>query len=193
MDAVSRDSQTVDQSDPSTVLRQRVLFCHLPELGGVVRELAIQFHADLELRWRGASFDASWFLCILGRLVLQPVPDGARLSDRLDAVLFLVAKTAGAAPGIQTSRGLSDLSSPVYLSFLGLVWFTPQMSLDHAVLTAVWTIYIFYGSMLKDRRLVHYLGNVYRHYAADVPGYPLVTAGPLGRWKLGDKPESPKT
>ncbi len=82
---------------------------------------------------------------------------------------------------------------PVYLSFLGLVWFTPQMSLDHAVLTAVWTIYIFYGSMLKDRRLVHYLGNVYRHYAADVPGYPLVTAGPLGRWKLGDKPESPKT
>ncbi len=72
---------------------------------------------------------------------------------------------------------------PVYLSFLGLVWFTPDMTLDHAVLTGVWTGYIFYGSTLKDRRLVHYLGNVYREYARHVPGYPLVMFGPLGRWK----------
>ncbi len=56
------------------------------------------------------------------------------------------------------------------------------MTLDHAVLTAVWTAYIFYGSTLKDRRLVHYLGNTYREYARRVPGYPLVMVGPLGRW-----------
>jgi protein-S-isoprenylcysteine O-methyltransferase Ste14 len=70
---------------------------------------------------------------------------------------------------------------PVYLSFLGLVWFTPRMTLDHAVLTGIWTVYIFVGSYLKDRRLTHYLGDSYRAYQARVPGYPLLTFSPLGK------------
>jgi protein-S-isoprenylcysteine O-methyltransferase Ste14 len=70
---------------------------------------------------------------------------------------------------------------PVYLSFLGLVWFTPRMTLDHAVLTGIWTAYIFYGSFLKDRRLERFVGEPYRQYQADVPGYPLMPAGPLAR------------
>ncbi|KAA5539405.1 hypothetical protein FYK55_24005 [Roseiconus nitratireducens] len=72
---------------------------------------------------------------------------------------------------------------PVYLSFLGLVWFTPRMSIDHAVLTAIWTGYIFYGSFLKDRRLEYFVGEAYRDYQRRVPGYPLLTRGPLGRRK----------
>ncbi len=75
---------------------------------------------------------------------------------------------------------------PVYLSFLGLVWFTPRMSLDHAVLTAIWTGYIFYGSYLKDRRLEHYIGQSYRTYASQVPGYPLIARGPLGRTAIDE-------
>ena len=70
---------------------------------------------------------------------------------------------------------------PVYLSFLGLVWFTPTMTLDHAALTAIWTGYIFYGSFLKDRRLTRFIGQPYRDYQAKVPGFPLVPGGPLGR------------
>lgn len=70
---------------------------------------------------------------------------------------------------------------PVYLSFLGLVWFTSRMTLDHAVLTGIWTVYIFVGSYLKDRRLTHYLGDSYRAYQARVPGYPLLTFSPLGK------------
>jgi protein-S-isoprenylcysteine O-methyltransferase Ste14 len=73
------------------------------------------------------------------------------------------------------------LRHPVYLSFLGLIWFTPNMTLDHAFLTVIWTGYIFIGSFLKDQRLVYYLGDRYRHYQARVPGYPLVGFGPLGR------------
>jgi hypothetical protein len=69
------------------------------------------------------------------------------------------------------------------------------MTLDHAVLTGVWTVYIFIGSYLKDRRLTHYLGDAYRAYQAKVPGYPLVPFGPLGkvefktkeRWVLAPK------
>jgi protein-S-isoprenylcysteine O-methyltransferase Ste14 len=73
------------------------------------------------------------------------------------------------------------LRHPVYLSFLGLIWLTPSMSLDHAVLTAVWTAYIYVGSVLKDRRLEFYLGDTYRVYQTRVPGYPLLPAGPLAR------------
>jgi protein-S-isoprenylcysteine O-methyltransferase Ste14 len=73
------------------------------------------------------------------------------------------------------------LRHPVYLSFLGLVWFTPVMSFDRAVLTAVWTAYIFLGSWLKDRRLEHYIGAGYRAYAERVPGYPFFAFGPLGK------------
>jgi protein-S-isoprenylcysteine O-methyltransferase Ste14 len=70
---------------------------------------------------------------------------------------------------------------PIYLSFLGLVWLTPAMTLDRALLTAAWTVYILVGSHLKDRRLVHYVGDPYRRYQARIPGYPFLPWGPLGR------------
>lgn len=70
---------------------------------------------------------------------------------------------------------------PVYLSFLGLIWLTPCMTYDRAVLTAVWTVYIFYGSHLKDRRLLHYIGDRYRAYQSEVPGYPGLLHGPLAK------------
>ena len=54
---------------------------------------------------------------------------------------------------------------PAYLSFMGLIWFTPHMTADHAILTATWTAYIFVGSYLKDRRLLFYTGDAYRNYA----------------------------
>jgi protein-S-isoprenylcysteine O-methyltransferase Ste14 len=72
---------------------------------------------------------------------------------------------------------------PVYLSFLGLIWFTPRMTADHAILTGVWTVYIFVGSYLKDRRMTFYLGDAYREYASRVPGFPGVFFGPLGKWR----------
>jgi protein-S-isoprenylcysteine O-methyltransferase Ste14 len=75
------------------------------------------------------------------------------------------------------------LRHPVYMSFLGLIWFTPRMTADHALLTAVWTVYIFVGSYLKDRRLQFYLGDTYREYANRVPGFPGMFFGPLGKWK----------
>ncbi|MEQ8789385.1 MAG: hypothetical protein RIC55_24035 [Pirellulaceae bacterium] len=70
---------------------------------------------------------------------------------------------------------------PVYASVLGLIWFTPGMTLDHALMTALWTVYLFYGSHLKDERLAYYLGADYRRYQAAVTGYPLFPFGPLAR------------
>ncbi|MFM8826653.1 MAG: methyltransferase family protein, partial [Actinomycetota bacterium] len=73
------------------------------------------------------------------------------------------------------------LRHPVYLSFLGLVWGVPVVSLDRGVLIAIWTTYIFIGSMLKDRRLSFFLGDRYRDYQSRVPGDPGMPFGPLAR------------
>ncbi|HVW01983.1 MAG TPA: NnrU family protein [Planctomycetaceae bacterium] len=73
------------------------------------------------------------------------------------------------------------LRHPVYLSFLGLVWFHPEPTLDRLLLIAVWTPYIFVGSYLKDQRLLFYLRETYRDYQARVPGYPGMFVGPLAR------------
>lgn len=89
----------------------------------------------------------------------------------------------GAAPRRRSfeERGLYRwFRHPIYLSFLGLIWFTPHMTLDHAVLTGIWTVYIGVGSWLKDRRLEQLLGAKYREYESRVPGYPGLNSGPLG-------------
>lgn len=73
---------------------------------------------------------------------------------------------------------------PVYLSFLGLIWLTPVVTLDRAVLIVLWTVYIGVGSVLKDQRLLFFLGDRYRDYQSRVPGYPVMWYGPLGRIPL---------
>lgn len=76
------------------------------------------------------------------------------------------------------------LRHPVYLSFLGLIWFTPRMTLDHALLTGIWTVYIFFGSYLKDERLAYFMSDTYREYQSRVPGYPFFPFKVLGRRPL---------
>src|SRR4051794_38423883 len=71
---------------------------------------------------------------------------------------------------------------PGYFSFLGLIWFTPRMTLDHALLTFIWTAYVVIGSYLKDQRLLYYMGETYREYASRAPGLPGMFFGPLGKW-----------
>lgn len=72
------------------------------------------------------------------------------------------------------------LRHPIYLSFLLIAWITPVMTTAHLLLSVGLTIYIAVGSWLKDRRLTLYLGDEYRAYMAEVPGFPLMRFGPLG-------------
>lgn len=81
------------------------------------------------------------------------------------------------------------LRHPVYLSFLGLIWFNPVMTLDRLLLAVVWSGYIFVGSYLKDERLAYFLGRSYRDYQEQVPGYPLLPLGPLARRKRSAGPD----
>jgi methanethiol S-methyltransferase len=68
---------------------------------------------------------------------------------------------------------------PIYMSFLGLIWFTPSMTLDHALLTFIWTAYIYAGSYFKDKRMIRFVGDDYREYAKRVTGLPIIGFGPL--------------
>ncbi len=80
------------------------------------------------------------------------------------------------------------LRHPTYLAFMGTVWFTPTVTLDRVILIAIWTTYIFVGSWLKDRRLEYYMGETYRAYEAEVPGYPGMILGPLARIRRRPEP-----
>lgn len=77
---------------------------------------------------------------------------------------------------------------PVYMSFLGLIWFTPVMTWDHAILTAVWTAYIYAGSYFKDKRLLRFIGDEYYEYGTRIAGLPWIGFGSLRRFK----PRSPE-
>ncbi len=81
------------------------------------------------------------------------------------------------------------LRHPTYLSFLGIVWFTPVVTLDRAVLIGLMTAYVAVGSCLKDRRMILFMGDVYRRYQSRVPGYPLIGFGPLGRVPMSGEAE----
>lgn len=83
--------------------------------------------------------------------------------------------------GFEPRGAYRVLRHPVYLSFLGLIWFNPLMTYDRLLLALVWSAHIFIGSYLKDRRLVHYIGDRYRNYQRHVPGYPFIPYGPLGK------------
>ena len=83
--------------------------------------------------------------------------------------------------GFEPKGAYKLLRHPVYLSFLGLIWFNPVMTHDRMVLAIAWSSHIFIGSFLKDRRLTYYIGERYREYQRRVPGYPLMPFGPLGK------------
>lgn len=72
------------------------------------------------------------------------------------------------------------LRHPIYLSFLLISWITPVMTTAHLLLSIGLTIYIVIGSWLKDRRLTMFIGDEYRAYMAEVPGFPGLHWGPLG-------------
>lgn len=133
---------------------------------------------DLQGWGRGtirAAFYGSW-----GALLFSISHTGLGYQTGLTPWWYWVRRQVPPRRGFATHGLYQWFRHPVYLSFLGLIWFTPRMSWDHALLTGIWTVYIFLGSFLKDERLAHYLGDTYREYQSRVPGYPAMWFGPLG-------------
>lgn len=62
---------------------------------------------------------------------------------------------------------------PIYISFLGIIWFLPHMSWDRLYIALFWTVYTLIGATLKERRLGR--NRAYQNYLNTVvpfPGFP---------------------
>lgn len=73
------------------------------------------------------------------------------------------------------------LRHPIYLSFLAVTWLVPVMTADRLLLAIGFSAYCYAGSWAKDRRLLRLVGDGYRRYMEEVPGFPLIGLGLLGR------------
>jgi hypothetical protein len=136
----------------------------------------LRTHADGDLaRHRlDRTYPLGILLWIMDRLALQSVLDWFWVPNRLDPVVVLVSRPAASQAGVCHSGGLSVHAASCLHELPGLIWFTPVMTLDHAILTAVWTLYIYAGSYFKDRRLLKFIGEPYYEYGKRIAGLPII-------------------
>lgn len=134
-----------------------------------------------ELHGTGRAVMQGWFLASWGALLYSLWISGLGRQTGWTAWYAWLRRMPAPAPAFAPRSWYRWLRHPIYMSFLGLIWCTPTMTLDRAVLTVLWTVYIFVGSWLKDRRLEQFVGDEYRAYEERVPGYPFILFGPLGR------------
>lgn len=66
---------------------------------------------------------------------------------------------------------------PIFLSFAGMIWFTPTMTLGHLYLSLFWSGYLIIGTLNKEKRLLK--SKEYSEYKKVVPLYPF--------WPLGEQ------
>ncbi len=69
---------------------------------------------------------------------------------------------------------------PLYVGGLLILWATPVLTLNAAVLAAGWTLYLLLGAWWEERKLLAELGPAYAAYRARVPMWlPRPPRGPL--------------
>lgn len=78
------------------------------------------------------------------------------------------AETYRCAPLIVTGM-YRWVRHPQYLFGLILLWCAPSMSLNRAVLSLLFSLYLYIGTFLEERRLVAEYGEAYRQYQRQVP------------------------
>ncbi len=69
-------------------------------------------------------------------------------------------------------RGLfSIIRQPIYLSFSLVLWTSPNMSLDLFIVALSYTLYCYFGPMLKEKRFQKIYGKRFFDYQQKVPYY----------------------
>ena len=70
------------------------------------------------------------------------------------------------------TRGLfSIIRQPIYLSFSLVLWTSPQMSLDLFIVALSYSLYCYFGPMLKEKRFQKIYGKTFFEYQQKVPYY----------------------
>jgi protein-S-isoprenylcysteine O-methyltransferase Ste14 len=69
---------------------------------------------------------------------------------------------------------------PLYFLGLVLIWLTPQMTVNRLALFAVFSVYLYVGTLFEERRLLAEFGDAYRAYQRQVPRL-IPWRGPAGQ------------
>ena len=70
------------------------------------------------------------------------------------------------------TRGLfSIIRQPIYLSFSLVLWTSPSMSLDLFIVALSYSLYCYFGPMLKEKRFQKIYGKRFSDYQQKVPYY----------------------
>lgn len=82
---------------------------------------------------------------------------------------------APSAPQLTETLVVSGLYAyvrhPLYTFSMMVLWLNPQMTRSSLLLTAVFTLYFFIGSLFEERRLAQRFGAAYRDYQTRVPRF----------------------
>jgi len=69
-----------------------------------------------------------------------------------------------------STRGLyRHTRHPVYVAFFLTLWTAPVWTPDRLLLAGVWTLYCWFGPLLKEHRYLCFQGERFRHYQSLVP------------------------
>jgi protein-S-isoprenylcysteine O-methyltransferase Ste14 len=134
------------------------------------------WHADATARW------TILILAAAGWLLLGYSMHLSGLGWQTGLTPFLAWRNGGPDPRRRLHRRSLHrwMRHPIYLSFLVVSWLVPVMTADRLLLALGFTAYVYLGSWAKDRRLLRLIGDEYRRYMAEVPGFPVIGFGPLG-------------
>jgi len=87
-------------------------------------------------------------------------------------------------PDMPTRGMFSIIRQPIYLSFSLVLWTSPQMSVDLFIVALSYSLYCYFGPMLKEKRFFRIYGKQFTEYREGVPYYlPLISryVGPFKR------------
>ena len=74
-------------------------------------------------------------------------------------------------PDMPTRGMFSIIRQPIYLSFSLVLWTSPQMSVDLFIVALSYSLYCYFGPMLKEKRFQKIYGKSFSDYQQKVPYY----------------------
>lgn len=128
-------------------------------LGGVVWQLTQSWAAGVVM----ALYFASWLLLLYATFLL----DHFDLFG-LRQVFYALRKKSAPELEFRTPALYRLVRHPIYTGWLGIMWFTPTMTVTHLVFAAISTAYIFIGIKLEERDLMN-AHPEYAQYRRKVP------------------------
>lgn len=75
-------------------------------------------------------------------------------------------------PGLPTTGLFRVCRQPIYFSFMLTLWSGPVWTVDKVFLAVLWSVYCYWGPVLKEQRLERSFGEAFRAYRACTPYWP---------------------